>query len=133
MLMVVDDLVSNEVIDYWKDENGQLVDDIHCAQNISLGSKGKAQNLVNYLFSQLESHSLVESSKTVLSTKGHLTFLGWSKFNDLKNQGSDERLAFMAMQFSGESFDTIYETCIKPAVKKTGFDLVNVIEDQKQA
>lgn len=58
-----------------------------------------------------------------------LTFDGWLKFEELKRNVSDSRIAFMAMDFKEPELDKIYKEHFKPAVKATGFELQSLREN----
>jgi hypothetical protein len=55
---------------------------------------------------------------------------GWKKYEDLKRVKVDSRLAFMAMKFREPEVDRAVETCFKPAVARTGFELRKLTDQQ---
>lgn len=55
-----------------------------------------------------------------------LTPSGWDRYEELKRKPSEAHLAFMAMPFKDSKLDKVFESCFKPAVKQTGFDLRRV-------
>jgi hypothetical protein len=55
---------------------------------------------------------------------------GWDHYQELRQAPSVVNLAFMAMPFDDAELDRVYETCFKPAVKETGFELRRVDEHQ---
>ena len=42
----------------------------------------------------------------------------------------NSRTAFMAMKFGDQQLDQILETCFKPAVRRAGFELKKLTDDQ---
>ena len=51
------------------------------------------------------------------------TFKGWQHYHELKQRVVESRVAFMAMPFGDDELDLIYQNCLRPAVKDTGFEL----------
>jgi hypothetical protein len=61
-----------------------------------------------------------------------LTVKGWERYDELRRQVLDSRLAFMAMPFNDDDLKRVYTTCFKPAVAATGFTLRR-LDDQQPA
>jgi hypothetical protein len=59
-----------------------------------------------------------------------LTMEGWKKYEELKRVKINSRLAFMAMKFGDPALDRAVETCFKPAVARTGFELRKLTDQQ---
>jgi hypothetical protein len=59
-----------------------------------------------------------------------LTMRGWEKYSELKKTMADSRTAFMAMKFGDSQLDRMVEACFKPAVKRAGFELKKLTDDQ---
>lgn len=65
-------------------------------------------------------------SQNYLLTKATLTMKGWMRVEELKVESVGNKKAFMAMKFGDGELDRIYLECLKPAVKRAGFDLVRL-------
>ena len=65
---------------------------------------------------------------TVTQKSTSLSFDGWSEYNILKTRIKDSYRAFMAMPFGDSLLDKVFFEFFKPAVKKTGLDLVRLDE-----
>ena len=76
---------------------------------------------VQYIITELVSQGLA-STVSAESPVG-LTFDGWNRYRDITTQGSTARVAFMAMQYGEDELDKVFETCFRPAVEETGFEL----------
>ncbi len=61
-----------------------------------------------------------------------LTFEGWEKYNELKIHDEESRYAFMAMDYKYKELNDICENHFKPAVEKTGFELI-LLRDKPEA
>jgi hypothetical protein len=59
-----------------------------------------------------------------------LTMLGWEKYADLKQTRTNSRTAFMAMKFGDAQLDDVIESYFKPAVKRAGFELRRLTDEQ---
>jgi hypothetical protein len=59
-----------------------------------------------------------------------LTMAGWEKYAELKQSRTDSRTAFMAMKFGDAQLDDMVEACFKPAVKRAGFELKKLTDEQ---
>jgi hypothetical protein len=57
---------------------------------------------------------------------------GWERYEALKKARIDSRTAFMAMKFGEPELDQMVEECFRPAVKRTGFEL-RILTDQQRA
>src|SRR5262249_33671924 len=57
-----------------------------------------------------------------------LTFNGWRRFDELKHQEVEGRIAFMAMPFRDQQLDRVFAE-YKSAVSDTGFDLRRIDEN----
>lgn len=58
-----------------------------------------------------------------------LSFSGWEAYERLQRESPRQtRRAFMAMLYGEPFLDTVFVTCFKPAVARTGFDLVRLDE-----
>lgn len=95
-----------------------------------IGARGEAG--VKYTLGYLKEKKIVHTgNKTEKLPKGGtrlfdacgLTHEGWDKYEQLKRSGTAARIAFMAMQYNDPSHDEVFQKCLKPAVKETGFEL----------
>lgn len=59
-----------------------------------------------------------------------LTPKGWARYEDLKRGSAMSRTAFMAMQFGDATLDKVVDTCFRPAVAATGFELRKLDDGQ---
>jgi len=59
-----------------------------------------------------------------------LTLDGWTQYFELKRSDKQSRLAFMAMPFKFPELTNVFESCFVPAVKRAGFELRRVIDNQ---
>jgi hypothetical protein len=87
-----------------------------------------------WLNSQLKEEQLYDLADLIY---GHtlplkLTMKGWKRYHDLKKTQIESRTAFMAMKFNQTDLDRVVEECFRPAVKRTGFEL-RVLTDQQGA
>jgi hypothetical protein len=87
-----------------------------------------------WLNSQLKEEQLYEVGDI---RQGHildlkLTMKGWTKYQDLRKTQKESRTAFMAMKFGQSDLDRVVQECFRPAVKRTGFEL-RLLTDQQPA
>lgn len=59
-----------------------------------------------------------------------LTMKGWEKYAQLKETRTNSRTAFMAMKFGDAQLDDMVEACFRPAVRRAGFELKKLTDDQ---
>jgi hypothetical protein len=59
-----------------------------------------------------------------------LEFAGWEKYAALKKERRESRTAFMALKFGDATIDRMVEECARPAVKRTGFELRPLTDQQ---
>jgi hypothetical protein len=59
-----------------------------------------------------------------------LTWAGWHRFDELSREDQVSMTAFMAMQFGDDGLNHAFESCFKPAVSATGFNLRLLTENQ---
>jgi hypothetical protein len=59
-----------------------------------------------------------------------LQMAGWEKYEDLKRKRIESRTAFMALKFDQPILDRLIDECVRPAVKRTGFELRILTEPQ---
>jgi hypothetical protein len=86
-----------------------------------------------WLHSELEGQQLYEASiRGGRSLDLRLKMKGWERYQDLKKTQNESRTAFMAMKFNQPDLDSVVENCFRPAVKRTGF-VLRVLTDQQPA
>jgi hypothetical protein len=88
-----------------------------------------------WLHNQLDVKSLYQHGEVrqgrILDLK--LSMYGWEKYEQLKHMEIASRTAFMAMKFNQPNLDHVVEKCFRPAVKRTGFELRVLTDDQLRA
>jgi hypothetical protein len=84
---------------------------------------------VFYILNHLKDEDLIRSGSKGGQVEVGLTFKGWKAFADLHRKPGSVRTAFMAMKFGDHGLNHVYETCFKPAVAATGFELRNLSEN----
>jgi nucleoside 2-deoxyribosyltransferase len=88
----------------------------------------------SWLNSQLEPRNLYKLHPTSEGGKvgAMLTLEGWEKYEALHKRVAESRTAFMAMKFGDATLDKMLKDCFRPAVKRTGFEL-RILTDQQAA
>jgi hypothetical protein len=59
-----------------------------------------------------------------------MKFPGWSRYEELKTLNPDSRTAFIALKFGDSELNRVVENCFKPAVRRTGFELRLLTDEQ---
>lgn len=59
-----------------------------------------------------------------------LTMHGWARYEQLKHQRVESRLAFMAMQFGDPMLNSVVDACFRPAAQQAGFELKTLTDGQ---
>ena len=59
-----------------------------------------------------------------------LSMSGWLRYGILKQGLVESRKVLMAMKFGDEELDHVVESCFSPAVRRTGFELRTIVENQ---
>jgi hypothetical protein len=54
---------------------------------------------------------------------GYITGLGWRRIDELRRAHVSSRFAFFARKFVNKDLDRVYDQCLHPAVKQTGYEL----------
>ncbi len=62
-----------------------------------------------------------------------LSVAGWEKYESLQKETTGSRTIFMAMQYGDPQLNSVMETCFKPSVHATGFELVLLNDPQRQS
>jgi hypothetical protein len=81
---------------------------------------------INHLLAE----RLVEWEPKNRSHTIRLTMRGWDRYAKLKQVRMNSRTAFMAMKFNDFQLDHIVDTCFRPAVNRTGFQLKKATDEQ---
>jgi hypothetical protein len=85
-----------------------------------------------WLNTQLKEEQLYEAADVregrILDLK--LTMKGWKRYQDLKKMQKESRTAFMALKFNQPDLNPVVDTCFRPAVKRTGFELRTLTDQQ---
>ena len=88
-----------------------------------------------WMLEELEDKALFTYEKSSSLKEGiqfRLTMAGWEYYERLKKTQVNSRTAFMAMKFGDEELDGVVANCFKPAVRRAGFQL-RVLTDQQPA
>ncbi len=98
---------------------------------------GHRPETVFYVANHLESNGLIsyeriDTTKSIGPLRFQLRFEGWSAYDQLKQQVSDSRIAFMAMQFGDAELTEVVDEVFRLAVASTGFEL-RVLTDEPKA
>lgn len=85
---------------------------------------------VNWCLETLINNGLLASVSGEISTTAHvqLTHFGWQHVEELRNSQISSKFAFFARKFNNPDLDNVFEQCLKPAVKATGYDLRTVTQ-----
>jgi hypothetical protein len=88
----------------------------------------------SWLNSQLEPKHLYRLHPTNEGGKmgAMLTLEGWERYEALHKEIVESRTAFMAMKFGDATLNKMLDQCFRPAVKRTGFEL-RILTDQQRA
>jgi nucleoside 2-deoxyribosyltransferase len=84
---------------------------------------------LQWVIASLENQKLLKEWGSDLSTfRGNLTASGWERLEELQRAHVASNYAFFARKFSNTALDTVYETCLRPTVRETGFELQTVTQ-----
>lgn len=86
---------------------------------------------LQWLVSQENAVSLLESGDVQFRSM-RLKMAGWSRFEALKRGMVESRRVLMAMKFKDPELDRVVDDCFRPTVKRTGYEL-RVLTDQQPA
>lgn len=102
---------------------GNMVD-FAFADPLVLGNAGVVEaSGVKWIVSNLESQGVLRSRSNGITCTADLTAAGWQRFEDLKRAHVSSKFAFFARKFSNVDLDKVFETCLRPAVWQTGYEL----------
>ena len=86
---------------------------------------------LEWLLNQIKPlYECVDDQYTKLAIR--LTIDGWQRYAQLKKANVESRIAFMAMKFGQPELNRVVDECIRLAVRRTGFDL-RLVTDQQPA
>jgi hypothetical protein len=96
-------------------------------------SGGDASQAWGWLHAQMEPMGLYRLDATAPGGKARLmlSMKGWEKYEALKKERVESRIAFMAMKFGDAAVNGAVDNCFKPAVRRTGFDLRMLTDHQR--
>jgi len=84
---------------------------------------------VKWLTETLASNGWIDGLKSSSGRSiSHLTLKGWNRVDQLRHAQIASRFAFFARRFSNPELDNIFEGCLRPAVKQTGYELRTVVQ-----
>lgn len=81
-----------------------------------------------WLLKTVIDQGIIDGSLHSGGARGTLSFDGWELYQKLTQEAVQSRTAFVAMPFGDSLLDTVFSECFKPAVAKTGFNLVRLDE-----
>lgn len=117
----------------WLGENltgpGELVNVRFSEHGAIIGSKSQRgfKLILDHLFdTKVLTGQKQDSMDEVGKAKITLSFLGWERYEQLRQGNAVYGKAFMAMQYGDDKLDEIVEQIFKPSVKQTGFDLIRL-------
>jgi hypothetical protein len=86
---------------------------------------------LRWLVEQERSRTLLESGLSKGDTLiMKLNMDGWLRYGDLKRGLVESRTVLMAMKFGDEELDQVVTSCFSPAVKRAGYELHTLIDNQ---
>jgi hypothetical protein len=83
---------------------------------------------LRWITESLEVQRLISGTGNDYQYLARLTAQGWRRFEDLKRAYISSQFAFFARQFSNPDLDGVFDRCLRPAVKETGYDLRTVTQ-----
>lgn len=90
-----------------------------------------AESDVSWIVRNLTEQGMIALARGVagqFNWTGHLTAKGWERFEDLRRAHVSSRFAFFARQFNNPELDTLFDTCLRPAVEQTGYEIRTVTQ-----
>lgn len=86
------------------------------------------ENDVQWVIDNLTHRGLVKADTTADWGIVTLTWRGWERIGELGKVEQQSRYAFFARQFHNPDLDTVFQVCLVPTVKATGFELRTVTQ-----
>jgi hypothetical protein len=71
----------------------------------------------------LKSQGFIDGALGNASYNGNLTAGGWRRIEELRRAHVSSRFAFFARKFQNPDLDQVFESCLRPAVLQTGYEL----------
>jgi hypothetical protein len=71
----------------------------------------------------LKAQGLIDGRLDMQKALVNLTVEGWKRNEQLKRYSVSSRFAFFARKFNNADLDQLFDTCLYPAVKETGYEL----------
>lgn len=92
----------------------------------------RQESLLLWIAHQAEQLGLLENLPSGGGThfQFQLFLTGWERFEQLRASTTESRVAFMAMQFGDPELDSVVANCFAPAVRRAGFRLRKVTDEQ---
>jgi nucleoside 2-deoxyribosyltransferase len=81
-----------------------------------------------WLINNLNRHDYLEVTLAMQSGNVRITGTGWDRIAKLRETEEASRYAFFARKFDNADLDTVFERCLLPAVRSTGFELRTVTQ-----
>ena len=97
---------------------------------IPVSAEGNDAGGWSWLNTELSSKKLYRVHPDPGKVRLQLEFAGWEKYAALRKERRESRTAFMALKFGDATINRMVEECARPAVKRTGFDL-RILTDQQ--
>ena len=115
----------------WVDGTASI---IAATVGIAVSEDGNDSGGWAWLNSQLEPKKLYRFYPNPLGgiVRVMLELPGWERYEALKKARIESRTAFMALKFGQPELDRMVDECFRPAVKRTGFEL-RILTDQQRA
>lgn len=122
-----------EITDY-----GEAIDELPLSWIAAIGVKN--QSAFEFIMKAAEASKFVSGGGYVwqdgqqrnhFNSPLQLTFLGWSRVDEIRKGRTDTLQAFMAMKFGDAETDALFRDHFKDAVKATGFNLKRLDEEPR--
>ena len=98
---------------------------------IPVSAEGNDAGGWSWLNTELSPKKLYRAHADPGKVRLQLEFAGWEKYAALRKERRESRTAFMALKFGDATINRMVEECARPAVKRTGFDL-RILTDQQR-
>lgn len=83
---------------------------------------------LHWVAQTLVSQHLVADSSATRTFNGTITVRGWQRVEELRQAHIASNFAFFARQFANTDLDRVFAECLRPTVKKTGYELRTVVQ-----
>lgn len=85
-------------------------------------------NDLRWIVISLQQRNLLQGAPANTGFYGNLTVTGWERFEELQRAHISSNYAFFARKFKNDALDELVESCLRPAVEQTGFELRTVTQ-----